>query len=239
MAWVYAVALEDSNVLWSPGSNLSPIVKESPTLPASYWEGLEFRAGMTSAHFLGPTSKDGSISWRLGSRARTSAKLALTQAWQESEAPWSSISSEVARKSTVNLYSWKTSPLLPKKWGGKLPDALPATGMMRDGCVFSSLLNVPSVKAKDGFYWLRPRASQEMKPIRKMTPSEIRRTLGGGGGHGKQIACQVGTRWPHLNGKYLHAGFYETLMGFPEGWTQLEPWVMQWYQSKRGKRSKS
>lgn len=46
-------------------------------------------------------------------------------------------------------------------------------------------------------------------------------------------------KMPNLIGKYLHAGFYETLMGFPEGWTLLEPWVMPWYQSKRGKRSKS
>lgn len=37
----------------------------------------------------------------------------------------------------------------------------------------------------------------------------------------------------------LSTSFVEILMGCPIGYTELKPWVMPWYQSKRDKRSKS
>ena len=41
------------------------------------------------------------------------------------------------------------------------------------------------------------------------------------------------------NGKKLCPAFVELLMGYPKEWTVLEDWAMQWFQSKRKKRSKS
>lgn len=48
---------------------------------------------------------------------------------------------------------------------------------------------------------------------------------------------------PQLNdvvapGGQLNPTWVEWLMGYPCGWTVCEPWAMQWFRSKRGKRSK-
>lgn len=48
-----------------------------------------------------------------------------------------------------------------------------------------------------------------------------------------------GQQLPNQIGGPLNPQWVEWLMGYPAGWTVLPDWVMQWYRSKRGRRSKS
>lgn len=46
--------------------------------------------------------------------------------------------------------------------------------------------------------------------------------------------------WYHVykaTGKKLNPQFVEWMMGLPIGWTELEPWAMQWFRNARKKRS--
>jgi len=62
-----------------------------------------------------------------------------------------------------------------------------------------------------------PTASQDYKPIRPLAPSEK------DGSHGKMLVGVIGDRFPELIGAYLDPRFQEALMGFPIGWTDVEP----------------
>lgn len=41
----------------------------------------------------------------------------------------------------------------------------------------------------------------------------------------------------HLKGA-LNREYLELVMGYPLRWTEIEPWAMQWFRSRRGSRSK-
>lgn len=78
-----------------------------------------------------------------------------------------------------------------------------------------------------------PTDSQALKPIRAPSPSRQK------GEHGEDLQDSIGRINPDLIGKKLSVEFVECLMAFPIKWTDLNPLVTAWYQSKRKKRSKS
>ena len=64
-----------------------------------------------------------------------------------------------------------------------------------------------------GFVFLAsPRASQDFKPIRKLTPQEKH------GKHGLTLCASLGIIFPECIGQYINPQFAEWMMGFPLGW---------------------
>ena len=67
-----------------------------------------------------------------------------------------------------------------------------------------------------GFVFLAsPRASQDFKPIRNLTPSEKT------GRHGKTLSASLGLEYPKTIGQYINPHYVEWLMGFPIGWGDI------------------
>lgn len=60
-----------------------------------------------------------------------------------------------------------------------------------------------------------PTASQNYKPIRKLSPSEAK------GEHGKALPGSIGEAYPETIGEYINPQFVEWMMGFPEDWTKV------------------
>jgi hypothetical protein len=69
-----------------------------------------------------------------------------------------------------------------------------------------------SVKEK----WSTPTASQASKPVNKKAPSVA------SGSHGSTLEQDVGERNPELIGQRLNPEWVNRLMGFPDGWLNLE-----------------
>ena len=68
-----------------------------------------------------------------------------------------------------------------------------------------------------GFVFLAsPRASQDFKPIRKLTPQEQN------GRHGLCLCASLGIIFPERIGQYINPQFAEWMMGFPIGWGGIE-----------------
>lgn len=61
-----------------------------------------------------------------------------------------------------------------------------------------------------------PTASQNYKPIRKLSPSESK------GEHGKALPGSIGEMYPETIGKRINPQFVEWMMGFPEDWTKVD-----------------
>lgn len=78
-----------------------------------------------------------------------------------------------------------------------------------------------------------PTTSQANKPIRHPSPSRDSKQ------HGDDLQDSIGRLNPESIGKRLCPRWVSVLMGYPTTWTDLDPSVMQWYQSKQEKRSKS
>ena len=67
--------------------------------------------------------------------------------------------------------------------------------------------------------WLpTPTASQDMKRIRPLIPSEIKQREGKKG-HGTMLCGALGERYPSLIGHFIHPEYTEWMMGFPANWT--------------------
>lgn len=174
----------------------------------------------------------------------------LEKAWQASEADYFMRSSGCAAKLSQDSYFWKTYlPLLPeeeRKWSEKLP----RWGMIVDGALYPLHPLEPCIKEKGGSCWptpchrdwrsaeqknLRknqsntfvkmiatPTASKASNPIRKPCPSAA------AGKHGEYTQESIGRLNPEMIGKKLSPMFVELLMGFPEGWTGLNPLEIPW-----------
>ena len=68
-----------------------------------------------------------------------------------------------------------------------------------------------------GFVFLAsPRASQDFKPIRKLSPQEK------SGKHGLTLCASLGIIYPERIGQYINPQFAEWMMGFPIGWGGIE-----------------
>ena len=83
---------------------------------------------------------------------------------------------------------------------------------------------VDALQAKVGIDGSAVTTSQDYKPVRKLTPSEANGT------HGVILVGSVGESYPNLIGRYLKPLVTEWLMGWPLGWTALEPLEMDKYQ---------
>ncbi len=164
--------------------------------------------------------------------ARTLVLQELKKAYLESEVPSSSICSEWLVRLNLSFYSLKTFPKLSKSVELKSLKKLTRWGWTAVGRAFLPQVVEHHIGEIGGFFWPTLTASQAGKPIRKPSLSRILKI------HGYDIQDRLGQIYPQTIGKKINPHFLEWMMGFPMNWTELGPWVMQWYQNKRNKPSK-
>jgi hypothetical protein len=109
----------------------------------------------------------------------------------------------------------------------------PAAGNWKDSGNEPSAQNRNTPNLPAAVMMATPTASQANKPIRKPSPSREKKK------HGEDLQDSIGRLNPDLIGKKLCPRWVSCLMGYPTMWLDLEPSVMQWFQSKSKKRLKS
>ena len=264
MGWIYSLASEDCHLQLSHGSAPSRIVSKTDTAKLFLCRGcnqvslMKRPSGMTcglceEVKFTSPST------WYLeDSRARTSQLQELEQAWQESEADFSSRLSDSSRKLGLLLYSSKTCQRFALADFVKLSEHLPSFGMTVAGLLCLPLRLEPRTSGEDGSYLPtvtataygtnqggaagrtgKVRMSLSMMAKRNLWPTVTRRdaesvkklTRGKG-------ASKGGTPLPLAIGGSLNPTWVEWLMGFPLEWTVCADWAMPVSRSKRKSRSK-
>lgn len=262
MAWIYLAESAGSRSHLVHGLDQSPTVKLTDMLSRCCCRELvmghylEVQSGMTLHRLEAPCYQVQSTSSREDSHARTSALLELERAWEASEADFSSTSQGLSVKQTRDLYFSKTSQQLELVASTMSRKHLPSSGMIVDGRLYQppklaprtlekggSCLPTPC--AKEGGYnkgggsgrvgKIRPSLSTMARAHLWPTPraSEAGREPSGTKDRGsKTTLCEK-------IGGQLNPTWVEWLMGYPLGWTELEDWAMQWFRSRREKRSKN
>lgn len=257
MAWIYLAVSVESDAPWMNMSTQSPTVKEIDTLKPSYfqeWLTNKFHAlrfGMT-LQLSKQTCSQKSTSFLEDFPVKTSALQDLVQAWQESEADFSTRLSGLQKKLVRRLCSLKTCQQLELEDFEKFSEHLPKSGMTVGGLVFLPQALEHTTKEIDGFYWPTPTVcgnyqnkkqgnsqliglatAVKMYPTPKASdwkqngsPSEMRRNTPG-------LAAQVCRGSGQLNPQFV-----EWLMGYPLEWTALNVSVTQWFRSKSKRRLK-
>lgn len=202
------------------------------------------------------------------SPARGLALQDMEKAWQMSEADCFSRSFAWPKKSSPSSYSLKMSLQSPHAAAFESLEKLPKWGMTVDGVLYPLEALERYTYAKGGSYLPTPCAQeagrtyeQHMEMKRKMgrntcsslsalvgmlpTPQACDGTKGPAKEYipnGKQSSMRNLVTYAarfSSTGKILNPPFVEWLMGYPTGWTELEPWAMLWFLAKRKKRSKS
>ena len=153
--------------------------------------------------------------------ARILALQEMEKAWQESEADYFSRSCAWPKNSSPNSYSLRTQTSSQQEEAQKSLNRLPISGLIVDGSLRKLERKERHKYGKDGFVWPTPTASQASKPIRFPSPSRTKKE------HGYDLQDKIGEIYPNLIGKRINPQFLEWLMGYPLGWTEPEPWAMQ------------
>lgn len=83
--------------------------------------------------------------------------------------------------------------------------------------VYRLTLSVPTIRDTGFLLLATPTASQDYKPIRAQTPQEHNKQ------HGNTLPSSIGIFFPELIGQHINHRFSEWLMGFPMGWTDINP----------------
>lgn len=239
MAWTFLAASEESATHSETTSDQSPIAKSTPIVKQSCsheWPDCLLQPlpyGMTLKVSPSSTSSQESILFMVVSHARELVLLDMEKAWRTSEADYFSRSCAWPKKSSPDSYSLKTSQQLQEEEDIKLSKHLPPSGIHVDGSLrVVKRLDRPRI-VKDGFVWPTPTASQASKPIREPSPSRKANE------HGYDLQDKIGEIHPWLIGKKINPQFLEWMMMYPLGWTELEPWAMQFVSSKRVKHLKN
>ena len=113
--------------------------------------------------------------------------------------------------------SWRTAQCSLLEDSNECLETLPRSGMTRDGLLWELPMLAHHTSETGYGLWGTPTASQDMKPIRKLTPTEA------AGTHGVILVGSIGRDHPNLIGRYLKPSVTEWMMGWPLGWTDLKP----------------
>jgi hypothetical protein len=113
--------------------------------------------------------------------------------------------------------SWRTAQCSLLEDLNECLQTLPRSGMTRDGLLWEQQMSAHRISETESGLWGTPTASQDFKPIRKLTPSEAN------GSHGTILVGSIGNQYSHLIGRYLKPLVTEWMMGWPLGWTDLKP----------------
>lgn len=227
MAWIYLAESVDSLSPWRHGYLQSPIVKEIPTAKPSFCLvcmaeiSSTHQSGMMCAPCASMKSPVKSTSSMEDSPARTEVLQALVRAWMDTEAAYSLKLSGLRRKQKLHSSSWKT------------PEERRA---MRIACC-KRLIRLATTRERGA--WKRRRLERTTSESDcgfwpTPTASNYGSNQGGGAGRVGKVRYSIAG----LIGGRENPEFREWLMGYPNKWTEIEPWAMRWFRSKRGKRSK-
>lgn len=168
MAWTYLVCSTDSTssqesaespLPWSPGSERSPIVRETHTLELSCFPGwrnlvcMSPPSGMTCGRCEEIFSPPSTLS-SADSRARTSALRAMARAWTVSGRVFSSRSSVSSKKRALPSFFSKTSLRSVQEDLVALSAGWPSSGMIRAGRLYRPKALEPRTSETAGSSWL-------------------------------------------------------------------------------------
>ena len=166
----------------------------------------DFQSGTTCELLTGNRGHRESISSRRDSRATTSLRRAKRLESMDRNLPSSLRFAESSLKFDLNSYSWKTAEIL---WDEDLPESsvnLPGWGMILDGVVWEPATSEPTTKGFGHGLCATPMTGNERW---NGTLQE------GGGSLNKWRETWLGRQW-------INPGFWEEIMCWPIGWTDLQ-----------------
>lgn len=262
MAWIYLAESVESVWPLHHGSDQSPIVRETDTLKLFCCLGCgqvnlrppEYGTTLPRS-YLACCPEMKLISSTADSPARISALQELVAAWEASGQDYFSKSYDYVAIFDRDSFSWKTSQL--SLFGGLTEFSWSSLrwGSIVDGRLYQPRNLEPHIYENDGSYLPTPTASQAgtngktwckktqswingipsltMMANQNRIPTPKARDWKGSGG-----ANRESPDLPRTMGGSLNPQFVEEIMGYSIGWTALEAWAMQWFRSKRVKRSK-
>lgn len=255
MAWIFLAELAESPSHSALGSKPKFIVKSTDTpklfyCPECLAESLEGPQFGTTFQL----SKEGccqkSISSLEDSHVKISVLQEMEQAWQESEADFILKSSDsLGSLGQLSFFS-KTFWQSEQEVQTVSSEDFPISGMTVDGRLYQPQSLEPHTLEKDGSFLPTPMARDwkdsgtEPSAQRRKSPSlpDIARRwttpCADDIGHRQKKYSQGGTALSMQAGGKLNPQWVEWLMGYPTEWTELKDWAMQWFRSKREKRSK-
>jgi len=231
MAWIYLAGSEVCPLLCENGSDLCSTVRSTLIVkPCCLIDSLtiyyqEHPSGTISPTYAGAEIRETPTSSMGGSHARISALQDAERAWQASEADYFTRSFVYFGKQDQDFCSWKTFQQSQGAEELTSLEKLPRWGMTVDGALYPLNRLERNIKERDGFFWPTPKA-RDAKAAGMQ--SEQRRD-------NPSLPCRV---WM-ITGRKINLCWLEWLMLYPIGWTELEPWAMQWFRDKRKKHSKS
>ena len=225
MGWIYLAESEDLALHSVNGLDplhivkSIPIVKEFSCQECTINVWFNARSGMTSLVLTDLICTVLSILYTEDFPARISALQDMEKDWRGSEADYFSKSCAWPKKSSPSSFSLKMSQQSPAEGDFESLEKLPRWGMIVAGVLYPLHPLERYIKEIDGSYLPTPDAS--MRGARKNQ-------------NGHQVTLQDVIGSGKLNPQWV-----AWLMGYPIDWTDLELWAMQWFLSKRKKRSKS
>lgn len=163
MAWIYLVESVESDLPLMNTLQQSRIVKTTDTLKAFCCPGcnrvtlIELQSGMTSKLCERKCCHQSTLSLEVFP-VKISVLQELVKAWVESEVVFSTRLSDLQKKLTRRLCSWKTFQQLELEDFEKSSEHLPKSGMTVDGLVFLPVALEPHISVKDGSYLPTPTA---------------------------------------------------------------------------------
>src|SRR5574343_1584062 len=190
---------------------------------------------------------------REGSHVKIYPLQARVKDWQESVQDFLEKSLESHKNHPLHSSSLKTCLQLEQEDLSRFKKHWPPSGMILDGVLYPLPKLGPIIEEKDGSVWPTPRAAMtgsvtpertldkfnnlESVLARKMFPTPTAQDFKR---RGPNSAQQGLSNTEHFtpNGGPLNPTWVEWLMGLPLGWTELRPWVMEWFLSRSKRRLK-
>ncbi len=235
MAWIYLAESADSHWPCTTGLSPLPIVKATDTHKAFCSQECEadncqsHLSGTMCARYPERAYWNQLMSSREAFLARTLVWRELEKAWAESEVGFSLKLSGLQKKLHRVLYFSKTFQPLELEAFERWSEHLPIYGMSVDGHVYLPQKLAPSTFVNDGSYLPTPTACDYGKNNGRNSPqAKDRWSL--------TVRARRGTLPGHPAGR-LNPEWIEQAMIYPIAWSAIEPWAMQWFRSKRKKRS--
>ena len=235
MAWIYLAALEESPWPYRHGLHQSPIVKTTDT-PNLFcfreWQGANcpLRQSGTMSKPCEENFCRKSMSFTAAFHARISALRGLAAAWKVGAQSYSMKSLAWLGNYDLASSSWKM--LQPSLFEGLMTysERLPSSGMTVGGKLIELQTSERHTIEQDGGYWPTPTARDYKPPAHKRQLEKY---------HTERRGIPLSIFFKEKFGTNLTPNFVEYLMGYRQSHSALSALGMQWYRSKREKRSKN
>lgn len=173
-----------------------------------------------------------SILYQEDSRARTSVLREMELAWEEADRSYFSKSFDSPATYDPDSFSWRMSQQSLFEGLTEFCWSSLRWGTIVDGRLYQPQRWAPVIFENDGFYLPTPTAwnyGKNQGRKKDNTPSGRPR-------YSLPYRARRGEVPGHPMG-LLNPEWVEQAMGYPIGWTDIEPWATQWCHKRRGRRS--